>query len=152
MSKSCGSERNKLTVDSLSERLRSKGLKLTDQRTAILESLINTEVPLSVDEILRSQSAVHELDLVTVYRCLKKFEDADLVTRLEFGDGISRFELTFESGHHHHHVICRKCHKVEILHICDLEIHLEAVRKMGYESVHHRLDFFGICPTCSKSK
>lgn len=149
MSQSCQQERKKMTVDNLSERLREKGLKLTHQRSAILEALVASGEPLSAEEILKKRGKKAGMDLVTVYRGLKKFEEVGLVTRLEFGDGISRFELIFESGHHHHHVICRKCHKVEVLHLCNLDIHLEAVRKMGYQAVQHRLDFFGICSACS---
>lgn len=88
------------------------------------------------------------MDLVTIYRILKKFEEFELVTRLEFGDGVARFELTLESGHHHHHVICRSCQKVEALHICDLDLHILAVEKMGYKQVNHRLDFFALCANC----
>lgn len=148
MSKSCVQERKNLTLDSLGDRLRFKGLKVTQPRMAILQSLLGSSKPMSADEILANQSPSDEMDLVTIYRCLKKFEDTEIVTRLEFGDGVARFELTFESGHHHHHVICRKCHKVEVLHLCDLDVHIQAVKKMGYQSVQHRLDFFGVCPDC----
>lgn len=148
MTKSCQQEKQSLTLDNLTESLRKKGLKVTQQRMLILQALVDSVKPLSADELLSREGIQEEMDLVTVYRCLKKFEDSDLVTRLEFGDGVARFELTFESGHHHHHVVCRKCHKVEVLHICDLDVHLKAVQAMGYKSVQHRLDFFGVCPQC----
>lgn len=136
-------------MDSLNERVRRAGMKLTQQRGQLLKILLNHPEPISADEIFKKFNPRSEgMDLVTIYRILKKFEEAGLVTRLEFGDGVARFELTLESGHHHHHVICRVCQKVEPLHICDLEQHLKLVESMGYSQLSHRLDFFGVCSRC----
>ena len=145
----CGHERKNIDMNSLNARVRSAGMKLTQQRSQILNILLNHPEPVSADEIFKKFPNKSEgMDLVTIYRILKKFEEAGLVSRLEFGDGIARFELTLESGHHHHHVICRQCQRVEPLHICDLEQHIKMVEAMGYTGVSHRLDFFGICSRC----
>lgn len=136
-------------MESLEERVRGAGMKLTQQRQQILKILLHHPEPISADEIFkRFESKSAGMDLVTIYRILKKFEEADLVSRLEFGDGVARFELALESGHHHHHVICKICQRVEPLHICDLDPHIKMVEKMGYQQVTHRLDFFGVCSRC----
>ncbi|HEY1078574.1 MAG TPA: Fur family transcriptional regulator [Bdellovibrio sp.] len=145
----CGTERKNINIDSLNERVRKAGMKLTSQRSQLLQILLDHPEPLSADEIFKKFAVKSEgMDLVTIYRILKKFEEADLVSRLEFGDGVARFELTLESGHHHHHVICRSCQAVEPLHICDLDQHIKMVETMGYKQVSHRLDFFGLCSRC----
>lgn len=149
ITKQCSHDRQGVTLDSLSERLRLAGMKLTNQRKDLLDILLHSSAPISADEISKkSNKKTDALDLVTIYRCLKRFEELNLITRLEFGDGISRFELTTESGHHHHHVICRKCSRVEPLHICDLDAHIKMVECMGYTQLTHRLEFFGICSSC----
>lgn len=145
----CGQERKSINIDSLAERVRAAGMKLTQQRMQMLKILLHHPEPISADEIFKNFDVKDEsMDLVTIYRILKKFEEAGMVTRLEFGDGIARFELTLESGHHHHHVICRQCQRVEPLHICDLDVHIKMVEAMGYKQVSHRLDFFGLCSKC----
>jgi Fur family ferric uptake transcriptional regulator len=145
----CGNERKNLNLETLSERVRKAGMKLTQQRQFMLKILMEHPEPISADEIFKQVDPKSEgMDLVTIYRILKKFEEVGMVTRLEFGDGIARFELTLESGHHHHHVICRQCQKVEPLHICDLDQHLKMVESMGYTQLSHRLDFFGLCSRC----
>lgn len=124
-------------------------MKLTQQRMLMLKILLQHPEPISADEIFKEVAPKESgMDLVTIYRILKKFEEAGLVSRLEFGDGVARFELTLESGHHHHHVICRQCQRVEPLHICDLDQHIKMVEGMGYKQVSHRLDFFGLCSKC----
>ncbi len=145
----CVHERKNINMDSLNERVRKAGMKLTQQRSQLLNILLHHPEPISADEIFKQigDKSVG-IDLVTVYRILKKFEEALIVTRQEFGDGVARFELTLESGHHHHHVICRLCQRVEPLHICDLEQHIKMVENMGYSQVSHRLDFFGVCSRC----
>ncbi len=145
----CDQDRQNISEDSLNERLRKAGMKLTHQRSQVLKLLLDQTKPLSADEIFKKfEGKSAGMDLVTIYRILKKFEDCGLVTRLEFGDGVARFELTLESGHHHHHVICRKCQRVEALHKCELDQHVKMVEAMGYAQVSHRLDFFGICSRC----
>ncbi|UXR63804.1 transcriptional repressor [Bdellovibrio bacteriovorus] len=145
----CGHERKNIDIDSLNERVRKAGMKLTQQRSQLLKILLHHPEPISADEIFKKIDDKSDgMDLVTIYRILKKFEEASLVSRLEFGDGVARFELTLESGHHHHHVICRLCQRVEALHICDLDQHIKMVEAMGYKQVAHRLDFFGVCSRC----
>ncbi|MFM6927476.1 MAG: Fur family transcriptional regulator [Bdellovibrio sp.] len=145
----CSHDRKDINIDSLNERVRAAGMKLTSQRSQVLKILLHCPEPISADEIFKKIGGkAAGMDLVTIYRILKKFEEASLVSRLEFGDGVARFELTLESGHHHHHVICRQCQRVEPLHICDLDQHISMVEKMGYKQVSHRLDFFGLCSRC----
>ncbi len=145
----CNHERKNIDIDSLNERVRKAGMKLTQQRMQMLKILLHHPEPISADEIFKKIDEKSEaMDLVTIYRILKKFEEAELVSRSEFGDGVARFELTLESGHHHHHVICRQCQRVEPLHICDLAEHIKLVEGMGYKQVSHRLDFFGLCSKC----
>jgi Fur family ferric uptake transcriptional regulator len=145
----CNHDRKNISIETLQERVRAAGMKITQQRMQLLEILLHHPEPISADDIFqRFGKKSAGMDLVTIYRILKKFEEVNLVTRLEFGDGIARFELTLESGHHHHHVICRNCQKVEPLHLCNLDVHLKTVEAMGYAQVSHRLDFFGLCSRC----
>lgn len=145
----CGHERKNIDLESLHERMRKAGMKVTQQRSQVLKILLAHPAPITADEIFKKfESGEEKADLVTIYRILKKFEESLLVSRQEFGDGVARFELALESGHHHHHVICRHCQRVEPLHICDLEQHIKTVEGMGYKQVSHRLDFFGVCSKC----
>ena len=94
--------------------LRNVGLKVTLPRVKILEILekqtdqrhLSAE---SVYKILLSED--EEIGLATVYRVLTQFEAAGLVTRHHFEGGNSIFELN--RGHHHDHMVCMKCGKVD---------------------------------------
>ena len=54
-----------------------------------------------------------DIGLATVYRSLELFTSLDLVKKLDFGDGRSRYELNDHNlSHSHHHLICLGCGRV----------------------------------------
>ena len=89
-------------------------------------------------------------DLATIYRSMHMLEGMGMVKRYDFGDGIARFELVAEGeDDHHHHLICRECSKiVEIDECFPSEFEAQIAAASGYREVSHKLEFFGVCPTC----
>jgi len=120
-------------------------MRRTRPRVAILKALIAHDGPFTVDEILSLKEA-RNLDRVTVYRCLSAFEEIRLIQRCEFGDGVSRYE--YSRGDHHHHIVCKRCRKVESIKKRIPKALTSEVSMMGYQDVSHHLEFFGICKEC----
>ncbi len=136
------------------DRMKESGLKRTKSREVILRYLVNHHGPFSAKELqdkIEGKAGRSALDTVTVYRCLSSFEEAGIVRRCDFGDGIARFELKAE-GEHHHHVICTSCRKIEKLEDCQLEKLEAKVKALGYTKIHHVLEFSGLCRSCAKMK
>ena len=130
--------------------LRGHGHRITGPRRAILSLLAHEHGPFTAEEVHRRMEA-GECDLVTVYRCLAAMEELDLVRRCDFGDGSYRYE--FNTGeHHHHHIVCRVCHRVETLEFCVADGLERMARQMGYAKVTHMLEIFGICPACQAAQ
>ena len=67
-------------VDSAIALLRGKGLRVTEQRKAILKVLAKADSPISAEETY-AQLPDKSCDLVTAYRCLEQFEKIDVVQR-----------------------------------------------------------------------
>ncbi len=137
------------SLDAAFEVMKKAGLKRTKPREQILHYLADHHGPFSARELHQALKR-KELDAVTIYRCLAAFEEAALVRRCDFGDGIARFEFRGESEHHHHHVICQNCRKIEKLDDCHLEKLEEKVKSLGYSNVRHVLEFSGRCRACTK--
>ncbi len=129
--------------------LRAAKLKVTRPRTAILDLLAAKHGPFTSEEIHAAVTRTPGIacDLVTIYRCLAKFEDLGLINRCDFGDGAVRYELRHKD-HHHHHIICRSCRRVEPLPNCPVESETIRLPKLAFKDVTHRLEFFGLCPDC----
>lgn len=129
------------------ETLKEAGHKNTRIRKALLEVLLKEHGPFSAEDL--QQKVNVECDLATVYRNLSLLESLRLVGPCDFGDGTTRYEWVGEDHEHHHHIICRNCHKVEQLEYCVVKDLEKLVQKRGYRDVSHRLEFYGQCDDCA---
>lgn len=130
--------------------LASKSQRITIPRLKVLHVLGANSKPLTISEIheLLNKDSKKKIDLVTVYRILNLFVDLSLVAEVNFGDEFKRYEM-LKHGHHHHHIVCKICNKVECLNICILKELEESVKQKGYSQITHSLEFFGICSSCA---
>ncbi|MCP3868691.1 MAG: ferric iron uptake transcriptional regulator [Gammaproteobacteria bacterium] len=97
--------------------------------------------------------AGEEIGLATIYRVLTQFEVAGLVERHNFEGGYSVFELN--RGHHHDHIVCVSCGKVEEFTDDTIEERQKAIaRENGFEFGDHSLTLYGRCrdKNCSGRK
>ena len=128
------------------EILREKGLRVTEQRRAILENLAQADSLKSAEETF-SSLPVDTCDLVTVYRCLDQFEKSGIVESGVRENGTKVYCLNHGHGHHHH-LTCRSCGRTERIDLC-MGNELEAVAKsFGFTQVTHVMEVFGNCPIC----
>ena len=94
--------------DQALERLRLQGHRLTPQRILVLSVMSEGRQHMGVDEVFRrAREAYQYMDIATVYRTLRLFKEAGVVTEVEIGDRL-HYELTLP-GDRHHHMVCRIC-------------------------------------------
>lgn len=121
-----------------------KGMRMTDQRRVIAKVLNQSDDHPDVEELYRRASAVDpHISIATVYRTVRLFEEAGVITRHEFGEGRSRYEETTEE--HHDHLI--DMNSGEVIEFMDDEIErLQEIiaRRLGYKLVAHRLELYGV--------
>jgi Fur family ferric uptake transcriptional regulator len=101
----------------------------------VLTKTIDSEVHLSAEDIYKDLlTSGDDVGLATVYRVLSQFESAGIVTRHNFEEGHSVYEMT--QDHHHDHMVCVDTGKTIEFH--DLEIEKkqdEIAASHGYEIV-----------------
>ena len=101
----------------LQTRLRDAGLRSTSARVAVLRHLMARATPVSHAELC-SQLKDEGLDRATLYRNLIDLTDVGIVSRVDLGDHVWRFELTSKGGAHegaHPHFVCSDCGTVSCL-------------------------------------
>ena len=122
----------------------AKGVKLTDQRKIIAKIMSDSQDHPDVDELYKRASVIDsKISIATVYRTVKLFEEAGIVTKHEFKGGKARYEELNES--HHDHLIDIKTG--EIIEFVDEEIEKlqqKVADKYGYKLVDHKLELYGI--------
>ena len=133
-------------LDDVVAKLRSAGYRITPQRLAIIRILVESEEHPSVEQIYRQvQEDFPTTSLATVYNTLERLKEIGEVLELPFSGG-SRYDGL--NPHSHPHLVCTVCGAIEDLDI-DLGLAAEEVAaRRGYADVHHRLEFYGICPRC----
>jgi Fur family ferric uptake transcriptional regulator len=119
-------------------------MRMTDQRRVIARVLSAAQDHPDVEELHRRAHAVDpHISIATVYRTVRLFEEAGILTRHDFHGGRSRYEEAPEI--HHDHLIDMKTGQV--IEFVDEEIEaLQAAiaKKLGYRLVDHRLELYGV--------
>lgn len=134
-------------VEDAISRLRSKGLRITDQRRSILSVLAESPKPQSAEET-HSHLPENTCDLVTAYRCLEQFEKAGIVELGVRENGKKVYCLGHGQGHHHH-LTCRNCGHTERVDLCMGKELEEIGIGYGFTKITHVMEAFGLCPQCS---
>lgn len=121
-----------------------KGMKMTGQRRVIARLLSDAADHPDVEELHRRASAIDpRISIATVYRTVRLFEEANILSRHEFGDGRARYERAPES--HHDHLIDIKSGKVVEFQNEEIEaLQREIARRLGYRLVDHRLELYAV--------
>ncbi|MGB0372948.1 MAG: Fur family transcriptional regulator [Opitutales bacterium] len=128
------------------EAIRQAPMRMTRKRERLLSALFYSDRPLSA-ATLRDNAGLPESDLVTVYRTMDAFEKIGIIQRIPLEENGYIFELT-EPHDHHHHFVCRECHKTERIDICIGKQLEERAQKMGFSQVRHLMEVYGICGEC----
>ena len=134
----------------IEEKCKQKGVRLTDQRKVIAKILSESKEVYGskdhpdVDELHKRVTALDDkISIATVYRTVKLFEEAGILTKHEFKGGKARYEAMIES--HHDHLIDIKTG--EIIEFVDDEIEKlqkKVAEKYGYTLVDHKLELYGV--------
>ena len=128
----------------IEEKCKQKGVRLTDQRKLIAKVMSESESHPDVDELHKKVSKFDsKISIATIYRTLKLFEEAGILSKHEFKGNKSRYEKTSEE--HHDHLI--DINTGEITEFVNEEIEnlqKQVAKKLGYKLVDHRLELYGI--------
>ncbi len=140
---------NKLSE--IRRQLQEDGYKLTPQREATVQILLENTEHLSAEEIyMLVKDKAPDIGLATVYRTLELLSELRIVHKLNFGDGVARYEITDDNEeHHHHHLVCLECGRLEEFEddlLGEIEQKIEKTKE--FQIIDHRLSFFGYCKEC----
>ena len=112
-------------------------IKLTSARKSILEILVNSNKPLSYEDMREYIS----MDKATFYRNITIFEEENLISSFESNDKKRYFEIKKTQ---HAHFICSSCSKIECIH-----------EKLDFVMPGYKIENIiikGICKNCMEEK
>lgn len=117
----------------------------TRQKDAIRAAFVETDRPLSPDEVLSyAKRSVEDLSIATVYRNIKNLADEGWIVAVQLPGEPPRYEVSGKE--HHHHFLCSDCNKVYELKGCVPGLKPKLPR--GFRVAGHDLLLFGVCAAC----
>lgn len=145
-------------------KLREIGLRCTAARLAVLDHVMAAAGPKTHAEVAEALSD-RGFDRATIYRNLTELTEARILSRVELGDHVWRFELKrgheHAAGEDHPHFLCTSCGEVSCLDDVNVAItpkvakpkeagvRKHADKKSGIRSVNEVL-LKGQCENCSE--
>ena len=136
--------------DNIEKKCLEKGVKLTEQRKIIAKIMSESKRLYGesdhpdVDELYSRVSKIDpKISIATVYRTVKVFEEAGILTKHDFKGGKARYEQMRES--HHDHLIDVKAGEIiEFVNDEIEELQKKVAEKYGYDLVDHKLELYGV--------
>jgi len=131
------------------KQLKESGLKLTPQRRAIIDVLIeNTPLHPSADLIYQeAKKRVKGLSLSTVYYTLNELSERGIIKTLEFDKMEKRYEGNLTD---HINLVCKGCHGITDYRIPIVIDSREVTRQTRFWVTDTRLEYYGYCQKCRK--
>lgn len=138
----------------LEEYLRSRGMRMTQQRRLLLDHVFSRHEHFDADSLIErmpSSGRGGHVSRPTVYRALNEFVDAGLLRRFQLG-GRSMYEHDYGYPQHDH-LHCLECQKlIEFKSDELLELRSNVARENHFHVTGHRLIISGICEDCHRSQ
>ncbi len=103
--------------DLIRSRIHGAGLRATVARISVMQELLAATSPLSHAQVAQ-KLASNGHDRATIYRNLVELSDAGIVSRIELGDHVWRFEIRRTedaASADHPHFVCVDCGEVSCL-------------------------------------
>ena len=137
-------------METLLDKCKKLGLKLTEQRKIIVKVLSDSSDHPDVESVHKRAVKIDKrIGIATVYRTIKLFEDNNLLEKHEFKGYSSRYETVREN---HHHLIDVKSGKVkEFRNTLVDAMQKQVAKEMGYKLIDYRLELYAV-PVKSRSK
>jgi len=140
-----------VTVESVIDTLHEHGLRVTQERRALLTVLSDAQRPLNLSELQKGATDLGEApDYATVFRLMTQLEELGLATKVPIGRERSYYELKKRDGFAEH-LVCTECGSVEVLEMPSpvRRAGKKIEGEFGFHVRRHSLAFFGICAQCS---
>lgn len=133
-------------IATLRSKLQAVGLRVTQSRIAILQTLQVASSPLTHAEV-SERVADRGLERAGLYRTLIELADVGLLTRLDVGDHARRFEVSRDGGHIH--FFCNDCEKISCLFGVSVEKALSVAFKTSIKGTLSQVMLKGRCESCT---
>ncbi len=135
--------------DTLTALFRRDGRKVTPQRQCIFEILYASPGHSTAETIYGiAKGRMPTISLKTVYETLHSLAALGQIQQLDLGTRSTRFD---PNVHHHHHLVCSGCGRIEDVNLDLGPPSLSPAERHGFVLGRPEVIFRGLCPKCVDS-
>lgn len=127
--------------------------RITPERFEVLDSAIGYKGHFGADDLyIQMKNQNSNVSRATIYNTLELLAKCDLLAKRNFGDGLTRFESSFNRKNHDH-LICTNCGNItEFSNPKIQEIVSSVCKELGFESEGYSFNIFGKCKNSNVCK
>jgi Fur family peroxide stress response transcriptional regulator len=137
--------------ESIIERLKEKSLRITSQRLAIIDVLVEQgHIHPGASFIYREARKKHKsLSLSTTYATINEFIRYGIIKALEFDERENRCEGNLDE---HINLICDRCGKITDYQVPGYVDRMNVAKTKGFIITSSRWEYYGYCQDCGKDR
>ncbi len=129
--------------------LRKKGLHVTQQRIAILETISHIPHATAENIVEKTRENIGSISRQAVFDALNAFTDQGIIRRIQPASSPARYENRI--GDNHHHIVCRHCGAMADVNCAvGLRPCLQAENDHGFIIDEAEVIYWGMCPSCQQ--
>jgi len=134
--------------------LKRKNMKITQSRLNLIDLIAKYGKHFEVEELVNwiATRADRSVSRSTIYRTIKLLQEFGVIKEVIKQNNRTIYE--FVAGRaHHDHLVCTECGKIIEFVNEDIEkLQDEVCEEYDFQPEYHRLEIFGLCSECRKSK
>ena len=141
------------TLESFSDFLGSRGLRMTDQRKGVFVALFKQSGHFTAEQLLKAAQSLDEtVSRATVYRSLPLLVESGIIRKIDVGQENKFYALNGTSETFKAQVICSNCDRIHDVDAPFMEWYGKTVsEKLGLEVKDQRLQVQAECPEFRKN-
>jgi Fe2+ or Zn2+ uptake regulation protein len=138
------------SLESLCAQLKAHGRRVTPQRRAIIQVLLDDGTHVTADHVYtQARDMMPNLSPATVYNTLHELAEMGILMELDLGLGERRYDIMTAD---HAHLVCLECGHIEDVPYDSSALELLPEHACGFKVLDHRVTFRGYCPNCAALK
>ena len=120
--------------------------RITPERFEVLDYAMLYEGHFGADELyVLMKTKKSNISRATIYNTLELLAQCELLAKRNFGDGIKRYESSFNRKNHDH-LICITCGAIKEFSSSKIQKVVDEISKdLGFESIDYSFNIFGKC-------
>lgn len=131
------------------EFIRSKKMRQTPERFAILDKALDQKPHFDIDELYQDIEADYHVSRSTVYNTVELLCECNILRKHFLNENQAAYEL---SEDRHLHLICLECGAVKEIHDEKVAQYLSGLKFRGFHPAFSSTNIYGICAACHRKR